>query len=103
MQPLQQEESLMATLIIFHEVEDGEHWASAWKGGPGSRQEMFAQVGVTARTFRDPDNSHSTGLILEVPDMERFRSFMASDQARKAMAEDRLKVDTMRILTEVTP
>ncbi len=93
----------MATLIIFHTVEDGQRWASAWKKGSGSRHEMFARIGVTARNFKDPENPNSTGLILEVPDMERFQSFMASDEAKKAMREDGLKVDTMRVLGEFTP
>jgi len=34
---------------------------------------------------------------------DAFQSFMASDEAKKAMAEDRLKVETIRILTEFTP
>lgn len=93
----------MPTLIVFHEVEDGQLWANAWKKGPGSRHEMFAKIGVTARNFRDPDNPNSVGLIMEVPDMEKFQSFMASDEARKAMGEDRLKVETMRTLSEFTP
>lgn len=63
----------MATLIVFHEVEDGERWAEAWQKGAGSRHEMFGQIGVTARTFRDPENPDSTGLILEVPDSEGRR------------------------------
>ena len=93
----------MTTLIVFHDVEDGPHWANAWKKGPGSRHEMFAQIGVTARNFKDPENPNSTGVILEVPDMERFQAFMASDEAKKAMAEDRIKVETMRVLVEFTP
>jgi len=93
----------MATLIVFHEVEDGQHWAKAWQRGAGSRHDMFAKIGVTARTFRDPDNSDSTGLILDVPDMEKFHSFMASEDAKKAMEEDGLKVKTLRILSEFTP
>ena len=93
----------MATLIIFHEVEDGQHWARSWEKGSGSRHEMFAQIGVTARSFKDPENPNSTGLILEVPDMEQFQSFMASEEAKKAMGEDRLKVETMRTLSEFTP
>jgi hypothetical protein len=93
----------MTTLIIFHEVEDGQRWASAWNQGPGSRQEMFAQIGVTARIFRDPENPESTGVLLEVPDMERFQTFMASGEAKKAMEEDRLKVETMRVLIEFIP
>ncbi|APE32355.1 hypothetical protein BOX17_16150 [Halomonas aestuarii] len=93
----------MATLIVFHDVEDGEHWAKAWKQGPGSRHELFAQIGVTARTFKNPEHPNSVGLILEVPDMERFQSFMATDEVRQAMVEDRLKVETMRMLGEFTP
>ncbi len=93
----------MTTLIVFHDVEDGQHWAKAWGKGPGSRHEMFAQIGVMARNFKDPESPNSTGLILEVPDMERFQAFMASDEAKKAMGEDRIKVETMRVLFEFTP
>jgi hypothetical protein len=93
----------MTTLIAFHEVEDGDHWVSAWHGGTGSRQEMFGRIGVTARTFRDPERPDVTGLIFEVPDMDRFHSFMASDEVARAMAEDRLKVETVRVLGETTP
>lgn len=93
----------MTTLIVFHEVEDVEHWAKAWQEGPGSRHEMFARIGVSARTFKNPEHPNSVGLILEVSDMERFQAFMASDEARQAMEEDRLKVDTLRMLGEFTP
>jgi len=93
----------MATLIIFHNVENGERWAKAWQKRAGSRHEMFGQIGVTARTFRDPENPDSTGLIMDVPDMERFQSFMASDEAARAMEEDGLEVQSMRILSEFTP
>jgi hypothetical protein len=44
-----------------------------------------------------------TGLIFEVPDMAKFQAFMQSDEAKKAMSEDRLKVDTVRILHEFAP
>jgi len=78
-------------------------WAKAWQKRIESRHEMFAKIGVTARTFRDPDNPDSTGLILDVPNMEQYQTFMASDEAKKAMEEDRLKVQTLRILGEFTP
>jgi hypothetical protein len=93
----------MTTLIAFHEVEDGDHWARAWHAGAGSRQEMFGRIGVAARTFRDPERPNMTGLIFEVPDMDRFQSFMASDEVARAMSEDRLKVETVRVLGEITP
>jgi hypothetical protein len=94
----------MTALITFHEVEDGERWAKAWRKGPESRQEQFVEAGVTAaRTFRDPENPNSTGLILEVSDMEKWQAFLTSDAAKQAMAEDGLKVETLRILAEFMP
>ncbi|NBC19143.1 MAG: hypothetical protein GVY18_17710 [Bacteroidetes bacterium] len=93
----------MTTLIAFHEVEDGDHWAKAWHGGPGSRQEMFGKIGATARIFRDPEHPNVTGVLMEVPDMDQFQSLMASDEGAQAMKEDRLKVETLRVLAEITP
>jgi len=93
----------MTTLIAFHEVEDGDHWVEAWHGGPGSRQEMFGKIGAKARIFRDSEHPNVTGVLMEVPDMDRFQSLMASDEGAQAMKEDRLKVETLRVLTEVTP
>lgn len=92
----------MPTIIVFHETEDGDHWANAWKEGAGSRHEMFADI-AKFRTFRDPNNPDSTGLIAEVSDMEAFEELLASDEGKKAMEEDGLKVETMRVLTEFTP
>lgn len=93
----------MTKMIGSHEVKDGAHWARAWRKGSGSRHEMFAKIGVTVRTFKDPNNPNLTGFIMDVPDMEQFQTFMASDEAKKAMTEDGLKVETMRILVEFTP
>lgn len=93
----------MPTAIIFHEVKNGDQWAEAWRKGPGSRHEMFGKVGIKARTFKDPQNPDSTGVMLEVPDMAKLRTFLDSDEAKKAMAEDGLKVDTIRMLVEFNP
>ena len=93
----------MATAIVFHEVRSGDLWAEAWRKGKGSRHEMFAKLGVKARTFRDPKNADSTGLILEIPDMAKFQALLRSDEGQKAMREDGLKVDTIRMLVEFTP
>ena len=93
----------ITTMIIFHEVKSGDQWAEAWRKGKGSRHEMFGKHGIKARTFRDPKNPESTGVILEVPDMAKCQAFLESDEAKKAMAEDGLKVDTVRMLVEFTP
>ena len=93
----------MATLLIFHEVNDGKHWAKAWKKGTGSRQEMFAKYGIKARTFKDESNPNSTGVLLEVPDMNKWKEIVSSEDTKKAMAEDGLKVETFKVLSEFTP
>lgn len=93
----------MTTMIIFHETENPEQWAEAWRKGAGSRHELFDKIGVKCRTFRDPNNHHSTGVMAEVPDMKTFEELLASDEGQRAMAEDGLKVETMRVLTEFTP
>ena len=93
----------MTTAIVFHDVEDGEVWANAWKKGPGSRHELFGKIGVKCRNFKDPDNMNATGLILDIPDLGEFQALLESDDGQKAMREDGLKVETMRVLIEFTP
>lgn len=93
----------MTTAIVYHEVNDGAVWASAWKKGPGSRHEMFAKIGVRARNFRDPQNHNHTGLILEIDDLGSFQALLASPAGQTAMKEDGLKVATMRFMVEFTP
>jgi hypothetical protein len=93
----------MTTLMIMHEVQDGDHWAKAWKKGPGSRHEMFAEYGANARTFRDESNPHLTGIMVDVTDMDKLMAMMATEEGKKAMAEDGLKVETIRILNKFEP
>jgi hypothetical protein len=93
----------MPTLIVFHEVQDGKHWAAAWQKKAGSRHEMFGRIGATCRTFRDPNNPDSTGVMVDVADLKAFEDFMKTDEAAQAMKEDGLKVETMKVLHEFTP
>lgn len=93
----------MSTVIVYHEVADGDIWAKAWKKGSGSRHEFFSKYGVTARNFRDPENKHYTGVLLEVDNMSEFIAALESEEGKIAMAEDGLKLETMRMLTEFTP
>ncbi|MCA1622561.1 MAG: hypothetical protein LC768_03440 [Acidobacteria bacterium] len=93
----------MPTIIVFHEVEDGEIWAKAWRKSAGSRHEMFGKIGIKCRTFRDPNDHNSTGVMAEVPDIKKFEELLASDEGQKAMAEDGVKVKSLRMLVEFTP
>src|SRR5438067_1995262 len=89
--------------FFIADYQDGDVWATAWKKGPGSRHEMFGKLGIKCRTFRDSNNPNATGLMAEIPDMAKFQELLRSDEGQKAMREDGLKVDTMRMLVEFTP
>jgi hypothetical protein len=85
----------MATHVIFHEVDDVEHWLSSPK-----REEVFGPMGITVRTFRDPQGSNRVGLIVEIPDMGAFQSFMQTDEAAEAMKHDGVRPETLLVLDE---
>ncbi len=85
----------MATLLVTHEVDDAAHWLSA-----PTRKEVFGPMGITVRTFVDPQKSNRVGLILEVPDMSAFQEMMTSDVGAKAMKTDGVRPDTVLVLAE---
>ena len=85
----------MPTLLIFHEVDDVEHWLSSPK-----REEVFGPLGITVRTFTDPAKTHRVGLIVEVPDMDTFERIMASPEAAEAMKTDGVRPETLLTLVE---
>lgn len=85
----------MATYVIFHEVDDVDHWLSSPKRG-----ELFGPMGITIRTFRDPEGSNRIGLIAEIPDMAAFQEFMQSETAAEAMNHDGVRPETLLVLAE---
>jgi hypothetical protein len=94
----------MATVLFFHEVDDGERWANAWKKvTPGNRHDGLFTGVAQVRTFRDPENHNSVGTLFAIEDMEQFRTLMASDAALAAGAEDGVIQDSIRLLVEFRP
>lgn len=88
------------TMIITHQVKDGEKWLAAFKP-PVNRQEMFLQNGVSSvRNFQSPDDPNQTGLLLEIVDMDAFNALMAAPETVVAKAEDGVKDATMRVFNE---
>ena len=85
----------MATYVITHEVDDVENWLSS-----PTREEVFGPMGVSVRTFRDPEGSNRTALIAEIPDMDAFQEFMKSDAAADAMKHDGVNPETLLVLSE---
>jgi hypothetical protein len=64
----------------FHEVDDVDHWLSSPR-----RAEFFGPLGMSARTFVDPEKSNRVGLLVECPDMATFQSALQSEAAADAM------------------
>src|SRR5688572_20655802 len=60
--------SKMPTVLILHEVEDVDHWLKSPK-----REEVFGPAGYTLRTFVDPNDPHTVGLIFEGPGLEKLQ------------------------------
>ncbi|WP_427135098.1 hypothetical protein [Pseudarthrobacter sp. S9] len=85
----------MATIMIFHEVDDVDHWLSSPR-----REELFGPLGITARTFVDPAKTNRVGLIVEVPDMDTFQRMLESEAGADAMKFDGVRPETILMLVE---
>ncbi len=85
----------MTTLIVFHEVDDVNRWLASPK-----REEFFGPMGMTARTFIDPEKTNRVGLIAEVPDVDTFRRALESKEAAEAMKHDGVRPETIVMLIE---
>jgi hypothetical protein len=42
-------------------------------------------------------------VLFDIPDMTAFETFLEGDEVKQAMAEDGLKLETFRMLTEFAP
>ena len=68
----------MTTVMVFHEVDDVDHWLRSTK-----REEFFGPLGMTVRTFVDPDKTNRVGLIVTVPDLDTLRTALATRRGRR--------------------
>jgi hypothetical protein len=85
----------MATYVAVHEVDDVEHWLNS-----PVREQVFGPLGITFRTFSDPNGSNQVALVAEIPDMGAFQEFMQSDEAAEAMKSDGVRPETLVVLGE---
>jgi hypothetical protein len=83
----------MTTVIAYHEVEDSTHWLASPK-----RKELFEPLGITHRTFLDPDNPNRVAVLFEVPDMAAFHAAIQSAGGAEAMKYDGVRPDTLVML-----
>ncbi len=80
----------MPTLLVYHEVDDVDHWLASPK-----REEFFGPMGITARTFRDMQDSNRVGLVVELPDISVWEQAMQTPEAAEAMKHDGVRPDTI--------
>ena len=86
----------MPTVMAYHHVKDKDHWLAS-----PTREEFFGPLGVTnIRTFVDPQNPTRVGLVMDVPDMEKFGAAMQSKGAADAMAYDGVLPETVVVCVE---
>jgi hypothetical protein len=85
----------MRTIMIFYEVDEVHRWLTSPR-----RREVFGPLGMTVRTFVDPEQSNRVGMIVEAPSMELFREAIESPRAVDAMKNDGVRPDTLQVLIE---
>jgi hypothetical protein len=87
----------MPTIIGHHNITKGEkHWLTSPK-----RKEIFGPLGVTnIRTFVDPQNPTHVAVLMDVPDIEAFKTAMQSKAATDAMAFDGVVPESLVVLVE---
>jgi hypothetical protein len=94
-QTARREAIAMATVMVFHEVDDVDHWLRSPK-----REEFFAPLGMTARPFVEPDKTNRVGLLLTVPDLDTLQRALATEAAAEAMKFDGVRPETIVMLVE---
>jgi len=82
-------------VLVLQEVDD----VGAWLSSP-RRREVFGPLGITARTFVDPERPNRVGLVVETPSMELFQEAMEAMGAVAAMRRDGVRVETVQVLIE---
>ncbi|NND60125.1 MAG: DUF4440 domain-containing protein [Gammaproteobacteria bacterium] len=89
------------TVTLIHEVNDPATWLAAWRND--DRRELFKQHGaIHVHAFQDRANPGMTGLVVAVRDMAAFEAFLDSDAAAAAAAADGVRLDTMRMFSEIS-
>jgi hypothetical protein len=93
------EETIMPTVMAYHDVKDVKHWLASPK-----RAEIMGPLGITnLRTFVDPQNSARVGLLFDVADMDVIMAAMGSPEFGAAMEYDGVLPETVVFLVEAKP
>ena len=85
----------MTSVLVVHEVDDVEHWLSSPK-----RSEVFGPLGISIKTYIDPQGSNKVGLLLDVPDMDALKAMIDSEAGAEAMKHDGVRPETIVMVVE---
>jgi len=85
----------MTSVLVIHEVDDVNHWLTSPK-----RAEFFGPLGISVKTYIDPEGSNKVGLILDVPDMDAMKAMLESEAGAEAMKYDGVRRETILTLVE---
>ncbi len=85
----------MPLVIAYHEIDDSDRWLASPK-----REEFFGPLGVSVRTFLDPETPTRAAVLLDVPDMDALQAALQSKEAADAMQQDGVHGDTLILLVE---
>lgn len=85
----------MPTVLVTHDVKDTQHWLDA-----PTRDKIFGGLGISVRTFVNPQQPTRVGLLLEVPDLDALTAAMQSAEAAAAMESDGVLPETLVMLLE---
>ena len=85
----------MTSVLVIHEVDDVNHWLTSPK-----RAEVFGPLGISVKTYIDPEGSNKVGLILDVPDMDAMKAMLESEAGAEAMKYDGVRRETILTLVE---
>ncbi len=87
----------MPTVLAHHKISKGlQHWLKSPK-----REEFFGALGVTnIRTFVNPMDETSVGVVMDVPDLDAVMEAMKGQAAADAEAHDGVIPESLVIMIE---
>lgn len=86
----------MPTVLVFHEVEDVDHWRTVPK-----RAELWGRYDVASPcTATDPEGANRVGLVLEVSDLAPLPRVLDDQAMPAALQHAGVRPETRIILEE---
>ena len=93
----------MTTVVVTHGSRTASIGRKPGTKGPATGMNCWPSLGARIGILVIHKNPNLVGLIFEVPDVQALAIFMKSAEVAKAMAEDGVKPETLRMVVEFTP